>query len=108
MINLTTASDGSYCVYYPSSSLLHLTALFLAWAYVDQTYKRVLLPAPFILGTTFSVRQRADSNGDANTTFWYDDTAGNQYTRKVIASHNAITFSNEGGHVAQSAKAIPN
>ncbi|KAI9453624.1 peptide N-acetyl-beta-D-glucosaminyl asparaginase amidase A-domain-containing protein [Lactarius psammicola] len=82
---------------------------------VDHSYKRILRPAPFILGTTIAERQLAGgsfhlaptgntgSNGTSNNTFDYVDTARNTYTRRVNASRNVITFDNQGGSLAPSA-----
>ncbi|KAH9064366.1 peptide N-acetyl-beta-D-glucosaminyl asparaginase amidase A-domain-containing protein [Lactarius vividus] len=81
---------------------------------VDHSYNRVLLPAPFILGTTIAERQLAGGslhiastgntgfNGTSNNTFNYHDTAGNTYTRRVNASHNVITFDRQSGNLASS------
>ncbi|KAH8988323.1 peptide N-acetyl-beta-D-glucosaminyl asparaginase amidase A-domain-containing protein [Lactarius akahatsu] len=80
----------------------------------DHSYNRILLPAPFILGTTIAERQLAGgsfhiastgntgSNGTSNNTFSYHDTAGNTYTRQVNASLNVITFDRQGGNLASS------
>ncbi|KAH9177885.1 peptide N-acetyl-beta-D-glucosaminyl asparaginase amidase A-domain-containing protein [Lactarius sanguifluus] len=76
---------------------------------IDRAYDRVLLPAPFIMGTTIIERQVAagmeQSNSDgwdgrSSNTFNYIDTEGNTYTRQVNASSNAITFDNQGGTLA--------
>ncbi|KAH9061965.1 peptide N-acetyl-beta-D-glucosaminyl asparaginase amidase A-domain-containing protein [Lactarius vividus] len=75
-------------------------------AQIDHAYNRVLLPAPFIMGTTIIEHQFAagtegkDSpggNGVSLNTFYYFDTEGNTYTRQVSASSDAITFDNQGG-----------
>ncbi|KAI9435804.1 peptide N-acetyl-beta-D-glucosaminyl asparaginase amidase A-domain-containing protein [Lactarius indigo] len=81
---------------------------------VDHSYNRILLPAPFILGTSIAERQLAGgsfhiastgntgSNGTSNNTFNYHDTAGNTYTRQVNAFSNVITFDHQGGNLASS------
>ncbi|KAH9177898.1 peptide N-acetyl-beta-D-glucosaminyl asparaginase amidase A-domain-containing protein [Lactarius sanguifluus] len=75
-------------------------------AQMDRAYNRVLLPAPFIMGTTIIEHQVAGGtqesdtdgwNGSSNNTFNYIDTEGNTYTREVNAASNAITFDNQGG-----------
>ena len=78
---------------------------------VDHSYNRILLPAPFILGTTIAERQLAGGsyhtaatgntgfNGTSNNTFDYVDTAGNTYTRQVNAFRNVITFDSQGGNL---------
>ncbi|KAH9008184.1 peptide N-acetyl-beta-D-glucosaminyl asparaginase amidase A-domain-containing protein [Lactarius deliciosus] len=79
---------------------------------IDRAYDRVLLPAPFIMGTTIIEHQVAAGtekgetdgwNGTNNNTFNYIDTEGNTYTRQVNASSNAITFDNQGGTLAPKA-----
>ncbi|KAI9452296.1 peptide N-acetyl-beta-D-glucosaminyl asparaginase amidase A-domain-containing protein [Lactarius psammicola] len=87
-------------------------------AKVDHSYKRILRPAPFILGTNISERQlvggslhiastgNTGSNGTSNNMFDYVDTAGNTYSRQVKASRNVITFDNQDGNLASSA--VPN
>ncbi|KAI0273633.1 peptide N-acetyl-beta-D-glucosaminyl asparaginase amidase A-domain-containing protein [Gloeopeniophorella convolvens] len=83
-------------------------------AVFNHSYDRVLLPAPFILGSTINERQVAGgsfhlastgntgSNGTSNNTFSYADTAGHTYTRQVQASSNVITFDMQGGNLAPS------
>ncbi|KAJ7940635.1 peptide N-acetyl-beta-D-glucosaminyl asparaginase amidase A-domain-containing protein [Mycena leptocephala] len=77
----------------------------------DHSYNRVLLPSPFILGSTIKERQIADGffkvastgntgNGTSNNTFSYIDLAGNTYTRRVNAALNNITLDEEGGSLA--------
>ncbi|KAH9040907.1 peptide N-acetyl-beta-D-glucosaminyl asparaginase amidase A-domain-containing protein [Lactarius deliciosus] len=78
-------------------------------AQIDYAYDRVLLPAPFIMGTTIIEHQVAvgtekDDNdfgsGGSSNTFNYFDTEGNTYSRQVNASIDAITFDNQGGTLA--------
>ncbi|KAH9037484.1 peptide N-acetyl-beta-D-glucosaminyl asparaginase amidase A-domain-containing protein [Lactarius pseudohatsudake] len=74
-------------------------------AQIDHTYSRVLLPAPFIMGTTIIEHQVAAGtvvswDGTSNNTFSYNDTEGNTYTRQVNASSNVIVFDNQGGTLA--------
>ncbi|KAH8980166.1 peptide N-acetyl-beta-D-glucosaminyl asparaginase amidase A-domain-containing protein [Lactarius hatsudake] len=78
-------------------------------AQVDHAYDRVLLPAPFIMGTTIIEHQvatgteQSDSDawvGVSLNTFNYIDTEGNTYTRQVDAARDAITFDNQGGTLA--------
>ncbi|KAI9451409.1 peptide N-acetyl-beta-D-glucosaminyl asparaginase amidase A-domain-containing protein [Lactarius psammicola] len=95
-VNITSSPDGSGIL-----------------MQVDHSYDRVLLPAPFILGTTIVERQFAgglytpssytSSNGTSNNTFNYVDTKGNTYKRQASASSNVITFDNIGGSLAASA-----
>ncbi|KAH8982208.1 peptide N-acetyl-beta-D-glucosaminyl asparaginase amidase A-domain-containing protein [Lactarius akahatsu] len=84
------------------------------WAEIDHAYDRVLLPAPFIMGTTIVQHQVAagteqttghnfGTNGTSSTTFSYTDTEGNTYTRQVNASSDVITFDNQGGTLAPTA-----
>ncbi|KAH9020248.1 peptide N-acetyl-beta-D-glucosaminyl asparaginase amidase A-domain-containing protein [Lactarius hengduanensis] len=81
-------------------------------AQIDHAYDRMLLPAPFIMGTTIiehqvaSGTEQSDSDGWSGVsfnTFNYFDTEGNTYTRQVNASSNAITFDNQGGTLAPTA-----
>jgi len=100
-INYTSlASDGSFW-----------STLF------DHSYNRVLLPSPFILGSTIKERQIADGffkvastgntgNGTSNNTFSYVDLAGNTYTRRVNAALNNITLDEEGGSLATAQKPL--
>ncbi|KAH9019710.1 peptide N-acetyl-beta-D-glucosaminyl asparaginase amidase A-domain-containing protein [Lactarius hengduanensis] len=74
-------------------------------AQIDHAYSRVLLPAPFIMGTTIMEHQVAVGtvaswNGTSNNTFSYNDTEGNTYTRQVNASNSVIVFDNRGGTLA--------
>ncbi|KAH9047740.1 peptide N-acetyl-beta-D-glucosaminyl asparaginase amidase A-domain-containing protein [Lactarius hengduanensis] len=74
-------------------------------AQIDHAYSRVLLPAPFIMGTTIMEHQVAAGtvvswDGTSNNTFSYNDTEGNTYTRQVNASSNVIVFDNQGGTLA--------
>ncbi|KAH8978891.1 peptide N-acetyl-beta-D-glucosaminyl asparaginase amidase A-domain-containing protein [Lactarius hatsudake] len=78
-------------------------------AQIDYAYDRVLLPAPFIMGTTIIEHQVAVGteqdasdfgSGGSSNTFYYFDTEGNTYTRQVNASIDAITFDNQGGTLA--------
>ncbi|KAH9010509.1 peptide N-acetyl-beta-D-glucosaminyl asparaginase amidase A-domain-containing protein [Lactarius pseudohatsudake] len=74
-------------------------------AQFDHAYSRVLLPAPFIMGTTIIEHQVAAGtvvglDGTSNNTFHYNDTEGNTYTRQVNASSNVIVFDNRGGTLA--------
>ncbi|KAH9015483.1 peptide N-acetyl-beta-D-glucosaminyl asparaginase amidase A-domain-containing protein [Lactarius hengduanensis] len=80
-------------------------------AQIDHAYSRVLLPAPFIMGTTITEHQVAAGtvqgpkigwDGTSNNTFSYNDTEGNTYTRQVNASSNVIVFDNQGGTLASS------
>ncbi|KAH9003645.1 peptide N-acetyl-beta-D-glucosaminyl asparaginase amidase A-domain-containing protein, partial [Lactarius hatsudake] len=84
------------------------------WAQIDHSHDRVLLPAPFIMGTTITEHQAAagteqitgynfGTNGTSSNTFSYTDTEGNTYTRRVNASNDAITFDNQGGTLAPTA-----
>ncbi|KAJ7285831.1 peptide N-acetyl-beta-D-glucosaminyl asparaginase amidase A-domain-containing protein [Mycena rebaudengoi] len=78
----------------------------------DHSYSRVLLPAPFILGSTIKERQMAvggffmlaptgnTGNGTSNNTFSYVDTAGNTYNRRVNAAFNNITLDEESGSLS--------
>ncbi|KAF8266053.1 peptide N-acetyl-beta-D-glucosaminyl asparaginase amidase A-domain-containing protein [Lactarius quietus] len=82
---------------------------------VDHSYNRILLPAPFILGTTIVEHQLAGASYftdptsntgwlvNNNNTFDYVDTAGNAYSRRVNASGNVIASDSEGGNLAPSA-----
>ncbi|KAH9178002.1 peptide N-acetyl-beta-D-glucosaminyl asparaginase amidase A-domain-containing protein [Lactarius sanguifluus] len=81
-------------------------------AQVDHAYNRVLLPAPFIMGTAIIEHQVAAGtvqarqkgwDGTSNNTFYYIDTKGNTYTRQVNASSNVIVFDNQGGTLAPKA-----
>ncbi|KAH9037494.1 peptide N-acetyl-beta-D-glucosaminyl asparaginase amidase A-domain-containing protein [Lactarius pseudohatsudake] len=77
-------------------------------AQIDRAYSRVLLPAPFIVGTTIVEHQVAGGtvpswDGTSNNTFSYNDTEGNTYTRQVNASSNVIVFDNQGGTLAPKA-----
>ncbi|KAH9047942.1 peptide N-acetyl-beta-D-glucosaminyl asparaginase amidase A-domain-containing protein [Lactarius deliciosus] len=78
-------------------------------AQIDHAYDRVLLPAPFIMGTTIIEHQVAEAteendsdfgSGGCSNTFNYVDTEGNTYTRQVNASIDTITFDNQGGTLA--------
>ncbi|KAH8982530.1 peptide N-acetyl-beta-D-glucosaminyl asparaginase amidase A-domain-containing protein [Lactarius akahatsu] len=78
-------------------------------AHIDHAYDRVLLPAPFIMGTTIIEHQVADAmelndsdfgSGGCSNMFYYSDTEGHTYTRQVNASMDAITFDNQGGTLA--------
>ncbi|KAJ3901294.1 peptide N-acetyl-beta-D-glucosaminyl asparaginase amidase A-domain-containing protein [Lentinula edodes] len=80
-------------------------------AVFDHSYDRVLLPAPFILGSTIQERQIAGGffeesssgntgNGTSNNTFSYVDTAGNTFSRTVRAALNNITFDSISGSLA--------
>ncbi|KAH9054088.1 peptide N-acetyl-beta-D-glucosaminyl asparaginase amidase A-domain-containing protein [Lactarius vividus] len=77
-------------------------------ALIDRAYDRVLLPAPFIMGTTIIEHQAASGaeetpqRGWDGTTFYYTDTEGNTYTRQVNTSDNVIMFDKEGGNLAPS------
>ncbi|KAH9015491.1 peptide N-acetyl-beta-D-glucosaminyl asparaginase amidase A-domain-containing protein [Lactarius pseudohatsudake] len=78
-------------------------------AQIDHAYSRVLLPAPFIMGTTIMEHQVAVGtvaswNGTSNNTFSYNDTEGNTYTRQVNASNSVIVFDNRGGTLAPEGK----
>ncbi|KAH9031937.1 peptide N-acetyl-beta-D-glucosaminyl asparaginase amidase A-domain-containing protein [Lactarius pseudohatsudake] len=84
------------------------------WAQMDHAYDRVLLPAPFIMGTTIIERQTASgteaitgyafgTNGTSSNTFSYTDTEGNTYTRQVSAANEAIMSDNEGGNLSPTA-----
>ncbi|KAI9435802.1 peptide N-acetyl-beta-D-glucosaminyl asparaginase amidase A-domain-containing protein [Lactarius indigo] len=76
---------------------------------LDHSYNRILLPAPFILGTTIFENQLvggyvgSDWFGTNNNTFNYSDTAGNKYKRQVNASNNVITFDSDSGGPAPNA-----
>ncbi|KAJ7774829.1 peptide N-acetyl-beta-D-glucosaminyl asparaginase amidase A-domain-containing protein [Mycena metata] len=83
----------------------------------DHSYDRILLPSPFILGSTINERQIADGffkvastgnsgNGTSNNTFNYIDLAGNTYTRRVNAALNNITFDEEGGSLAHAKTSV--
>ncbi|KAJ3987341.1 peptide N-acetyl-beta-D-glucosaminyl asparaginase amidase A-domain-containing protein [Lentinula detonsa] len=80
-------------------------------AVFDHSYNRVLLPAPFILGSTIQERQIAGGffeessagntgNGTSNNTCSYVDTAGNTFSRTVRAALNNITFDAISGSLA--------
>ncbi|KAH9037478.1 peptide N-acetyl-beta-D-glucosaminyl asparaginase amidase A-domain-containing protein [Lactarius pseudohatsudake] len=78
-------------------------------AQIDHAYSRVLLPAPFIMGTTIIEHQVAAGivaswNGTSNNAFSYNDTEGNTYTRQVNASSSVIVFDNRGGTLAPEGK----
>ncbi|RDB21369.1 Peptide-N4-(N-acetyl-beta-glucosaminyl)asparagine amidase A [Hypsizygus marmoreus] len=80
---------------------------------IDHSYERVVLPNPFILGSTIKNHQITDGfyqlmtggnygNGTSNNTFSYVDLAGNTYSRQVNAALNVITLDREGGNLAHS------
>ncbi|KAK7467151.1 hypothetical protein VKT23_004210, partial [Stygiomarasmius scandens] len=101
-INLTILTpDGS-----------NFTAVF------DHSYDRVLLPAPFILGSTIHNQQIATGffhtastgntgNGTNNNTFTYKDTAGNTFNRQVNAALNVITLDQQSGSLAPASEPAP-
>ncbi|KAJ7046786.1 peptide N-acetyl-beta-D-glucosaminyl asparaginase amidase A-domain-containing protein [Mycena alexandri] len=81
----------------------------------DHSYDRVLLPSPFILGSTIKERQLAGGffmeastgntgNGTSNNTFSYVDTAGNTFNRRVDAAFNNITLDEQSGSLSQAPK----
>ncbi|KAJ7172471.1 peptide N-acetyl-beta-D-glucosaminyl asparaginase amidase A-domain-containing protein [Mycena filopes] len=101
-INYTTlASDGSF------------------WsALLDHSYNRILLPSPFILGSTIQARQITDGffkvaatgntgNGTSTNTFRYVDLAGDTYSRKVNAALNNITLDEESGTLVRPKTPVP-
>ncbi|KAJ7918128.1 peptide N-acetyl-beta-D-glucosaminyl asparaginase amidase A-domain-containing protein [Mycena leptocephala] len=86
-------------------------------ALVDHSYNRVLLPSPFILGSTIKERQVAGGfftlaptgnfgNGTSNNThvfipaFSYIDGAGNTFNRRVDAAFNNITLDEQSGSLS--------
>jgi len=84
-------------------------------ALFDHSYDRVLLPSPFILGSTIKERQVAGGffleastgntgNGTSNNTFSYVDTAGNTFNRRVDAAFNNITLDVQSGSLSQAQK----
>ncbi|KAJ7685189.1 peptide N-acetyl-beta-D-glucosaminyl asparaginase amidase A-domain-containing protein [Mycena polygramma] len=81
----------------------------------DHSYDRVLLPSPFILGSTIKERQVAggffkiastgnSGNGTSNNTFSYIDLAGNTFNRQVDAAFNNITLDVQSGSLSQGSK----
>jgi len=77
----------------------------------DHSYNRVLLPSPFILGSTIKERQVAGGffseastgntgNGTSNNTFSYIDLAGNTFNRRVDAAFNNITLDEVSGSLS--------
>jgi len=81
----------------------------------DHSYDRVLLPSPFILGSTIRERQVAGGfftvastgntgNGTSNNTFSYVDLAGNTFNRRVDAAFNNITLDEQSGSLNQGPK----
>ncbi|KAJ7109380.1 peptide N-acetyl-beta-D-glucosaminyl asparaginase amidase A-domain-containing protein [Mycena epipterygia] len=81
----------------------------------DHSYDRVLLPSPFILGSTINERQVAGGifveastgntgNGTSNNTFSYIDLAGNTFNRRVDAAFNNITLDEQSGSLSTSTK----
>ncbi|KAJ4487950.1 peptide N-acetyl-beta-D-glucosaminyl asparaginase amidase A-domain-containing protein [Lentinula aciculospora] len=83
----------------------------------DHSYNRVLLPAPFILGSTIQERQIAGGffeetsagntgNGTSNNTFSYVDTAGNTFSRTVRAALNNITFDIISGSLSDTEETV--
>jgi len=81
----------------------------------DHSYDRVLLPSPFILGSTIKERQLAGGffeelatgntgNGTSNNTFSYVDLAGNTYNRQVDAAFNNITLDVVSGSLSGTQK----
>ncbi|KAL4265299.1 Peptide-N4-(N-acetyl-beta-glucosaminyl)asparagine amidase A [Pleurotus pulmonarius] len=77
----------------------------------DHSYNRVLLPAPFILGSTIREHQLADGffnvaptgntgNGTSQNQLSYVDLAGNTYNREVNAALNVITLDKQSGSLA--------
>ncbi|KAF7338294.1 Peptide-N4-(N-acetyl-beta-glucosaminyl)asparagine amidase A [Mycena venus] len=81
----------------------------------DHSYDRVLLPSPFILGSTIRERQQAGGifitastgntgNGTSNNTFSYIDLAGNTFNRRVDAAFNNITLDVVSGSLSQTPK----
>ncbi|KAJ6547567.1 peptide N-acetyl-beta-D-glucosaminyl asparaginase amidase A-domain-containing protein [Mycena capillaripes] len=83
----------------------------------DHSYNRVLLPSPFILGSTIKERQVAGGfftiastgntgNGTSNNTFSYVDTKGNTFNRRVDAAFNNITLDDQSGSLSQGPKHV--
>ncbi|KAJ7709902.1 peptide N-acetyl-beta-D-glucosaminyl asparaginase amidase A-domain-containing protein [Mycena rosella] len=81
----------------------------------DHSYDRVLLPSPFILGSTIKERQVAGGifveastgntgNGTSNNTFTYSDLAGNTFNRQVDAAFNNITLDVQSGSLSTARK----
>jgi len=81
----------------------------------DHSYDRVLLPSPFILGSTIRERQVSGGfftiastgntgNGTSNNTFSYIDLAGNTFNRRVDAAFNNITLDEQSGSLSQGPK----
>ncbi|KAJ7273717.1 peptide N-acetyl-beta-D-glucosaminyl asparaginase amidase A-domain-containing protein [Mycena haematopus] len=81
----------------------------------DHSYNRVLLPSPFILGSTIKERQLAGGfftiassgnfgNGTSNNTFSYVDQAGNTFNRRVDAAFNVITLDEVSGSLSPAPK----
>ncbi|KAJ7449814.1 peptide N-acetyl-beta-D-glucosaminyl asparaginase amidase A-domain-containing protein [Mycena latifolia] len=81
----------------------------------DHSYDRVLLPSPFILGSTIKERQVAGGfftiastgntgNGTSNNTFSYVDLAGNTFNRRVDAAFNNITLDVQSGSLSAAHK----
>jgi len=81
----------------------------------DHSYDRVLLPSPFILGSTIRERQVSGGfftvastgntgNGTSNNTFSYIDLAGNTFNRRVDAAFNNITLDEQSGSLSQGQK----
>ncbi|KAJ7774606.1 peptide N-acetyl-beta-D-glucosaminyl asparaginase amidase A-domain-containing protein [Mycena maculata] len=85
----------------------------------DHSYDRILLPAPFILGSTINERQVAggifvevstgnSGNGTSNNTFSYIDTVGNTFNWRVDAAFDDITLNVRSGSLSTHAPAFPN
>jgi len=81
----------------------------------DHSYDRILLPSPFILGSTIKERQIAGGfftessagntgNGTSNNTFSYIDNAGNTFNRRVDAAFNNITLDVQSGSLSRPQK----
>ncbi|VDB82940.1 unnamed protein product [Peniophora sp. CBMAI 1063] len=80
----------------------------------DHSYNRVLLPAPFLLGTTIAEHQVSGGrfvstssgnigiNGTSENTFKYTDVKGNTFSQTVNAASNVITLNKESGNLAPS------
>ncbi|KAJ7452408.1 peptide N-acetyl-beta-D-glucosaminyl asparaginase amidase A-domain-containing protein [Mycena galericulata] len=81
----------------------------------DHSYDRVLLPSPFILGSTIQERQVAGGffitaptgntgNGTSNNTFSYVDLEGNTFNQRVDAAFNNITLDVVSGSLSATKK----
>ncbi|KIY50858.1 hypothetical protein FISHEDRAFT_71172 [Fistulina hepatica ATCC 64428] len=109
--NVTVVSDKFS---YPCNiDFVYLSDEYTNWTfYMDHSYVRDLQASPLVRGTTidnlqttFSLFQETSTGnygyGLNNNTFYYEDTDGNTFSRRVNAAYNNVTLDIVGGSLAE-------